>query len=76
MATNIPPTTGRIPALQPEYYFREEKRKRFAFLRDQAMKTVSDANIGLALIHLPVPHPPSIYNRHEKSLASQGQLIT
>jgi len=35
---------------------------------------VIDASIGLALIHLPIPHPPAIYYRHQAELTAKRGL--
>jgi len=57
------PLIGHLPGVDPETYQRREKLPRFAFLSDRAREIVADPEIGLALLHLPVPHPPAIYDR-------------
>jgi hypothetical protein len=57
------PLIGHLPGVFPGKYNRREKISRFAFLSDRTREIVSDPEIGLALIHLPIPHPPSIYDR-------------
>jgi arylsulfatase A-like enzyme len=57
------PLIGHLPGVWPGKYNRRGKISRFVFLNDHAREIVSDPEIGLALIHLPIPHPPSIYNR-------------
>lgn len=57
------PLVGHIPGMFPGVYQREDKAPRFSYLLDRAREIVSDPSIGLALIHLQVPHPPGIYNR-------------
>jgi hypothetical protein len=57
------PLMGHLPGVHPERSYRREKLPRFTFLSGRAREIVSDPEIGLALIHLPVPHPPAIYDR-------------
>jgi hypothetical protein len=66
------PLAGRIPGMLPETYHLEETRKRFSYLLDRARELVADPTIGLSLIHLPVPHPPAIYNRSTRSMTVAG----
>jgi hypothetical protein len=37
--------------------------ERFAYLRDRAFELAADRSMGLVFIHLPIPHPPAIYDR-------------
>jgi hypothetical protein len=64
------PGIGHIPGLFPGIYQQQEKRRRFSFLLDRAQHVVADPSIGLALIHLPVPHPPAIYDRRQGAFAA------
>jgi hypothetical protein len=57
------PLIGHLPGEFGETHSRREKLKRFAFLRDHASEIVADPMVGLALIHLPVPHPPAVFDR-------------
>jgi hypothetical protein len=57
------PLAGHLPGVDPVRYNRSEKQERFGFLSDRAREIVADPEIGLALIHLPIPHPPAIYDR-------------
>jgi hypothetical protein len=66
------PLIGRLPGLSPRTYARQEKIERFSWLRDRALEVVKDPDIGLALIHLPIPHPPAIYSRASGMLTGQG----
>ena len=68
------PLVGHLPGVFPGVYQRQEKIERFTWLRDRAMEIVSDPAIGLALIHLPIPHPPAIYSRTGGTLTAQGRI--
>ena len=68
------PLAGRLPGVFPGIYQRREKIERFSWLRDRALEIVSDPGIGLALIHLPVPHPPAIYSRTGGALTARGRV--
>jgi hypothetical protein len=57
------PLIGHLPGVDPETFQRQAHLRRFAFLSDRAREIVADPEIGMALIHLPVPHPPAIYDR-------------
>ena len=65
------PLVGHLPGVSPGIYHREEKLRRFSYLLDRAREIVADPSIGLALIHLQVPHPPAIYDRREGALAAK-----
>jgi hypothetical protein len=67
------PLLGHLPGMFPGIYQRREKIARFSWLRDRALEIVSDPGIGLALIHLPIPHPPAIYNRTTRTLTAEGR---
>jgi arylsulfatase A-like enzyme len=71
------PLIHRIPALPPEPAEREAGRERFQYLQDRALEIVADPSIGLAFIHLPIPHPPAIYDRSRNQFTtdrSRGYL--
>jgi hypothetical protein len=68
------PLIGHLPWVFPEIYHREEKSRRFLYLMDRTEEVVIDASIGLALIHLPIPHPPAIYDRHQGELTAKRGL--
>ena len=48
----------------------DAKRDRFLYLKSHALEIAADPAIGLALVHLPVPHPPAIFDR------STGRITT
>ena len=68
------PLVGHLPGIVPWAYERQEKRKRFQYLLEHARLIVADPSIGLALIHLPIPHPPAIYNRFEARFSNVGAI--
>ena len=68
------PLIGHLPGGFSEIYQREEKVRRFSYLTDRAIEVVTDPAIGLALIHLPVPHPPTIYKRSTGELTGKGRI--
>lgn len=68
------PLVGHLPGIFPGIYQRRQKIERFSQLRYHALEIVSDPNIGLTLIHLPIPHSPAIYNRTLGTLTAQGRI--
>jgi len=66
------PLLGRVPGMSPWIYRREEQIQRFSYLLDRARQVVADPLVGLALIHLPAPHPPAIYSRVRQTLTSES----
>jgi hypothetical protein len=52
-----------VPGADSALDDREEKCRRFALQVARSAELAADASIGLSLLHLQVPHPPSIYNR-------------
>jgi Sulfatase len=66
------PIAGHLPGISPDYYNVREKLDRFAWLNDRARAIVADPSIGLALIHLSIPHPPAIYDRRSGTFTSRG----
>lgn len=68
------PLVGHLPFVFPGTFHRQEKISRFSWLRDRAADIVSDPSIGLALIHLPIPHPPAIYSRNSRAFTAQGHI--
>jgi hypothetical protein len=66
------PLIGHVPGIFPGVYHREAKRRRFSYLLDRAHEIVADPSIGLALIHLPIPHPPGIYDRRQSAFTANA----
>jgi hypothetical protein len=67
------PLVGHLPGMSGRYR-RMEKLKQFPYLLDRADEIVADASIGLALIHLDIPHPPAIYSRSEGKMTANGPI--
>ncbi|HZT28833.1 MAG TPA: alkaline phosphatase family protein [Bryobacteraceae bacterium] len=57
------PLLGHFAPLSPSLPHREQKRKQFLYLMQNARRVAADPAFGLVLVHLPVPHPPGIYSR-------------
>ncbi|HXB71715.1 MAG TPA: hypothetical protein VNY05_25990 [Candidatus Acidoferrales bacterium] len=68
------PLVGHLPGVFPGIYHRQQKIERFSQLREHALAIVSDPSVGLALIHLPIPHPPAIYSGARGMLTAQGRI--
>ncbi len=75
-ATTLP-LAGHIPLLSPLRYHRRVRARDFQNLMDHAAELAADPAIGLALLHLPVPHQPGIYDRAKGEIdadASSGYI--
>ena len=57
------PLAGHLDAFSRAEIAREDKRERLDFLVRRSLEIAADPSIGLALIHLPVPHPPTFYTQ-------------
>jgi hypothetical protein len=68
------PGAGHLPGVFPGVYQRQEKIELFSLLLTRALEWAADPSIGLVLIHLPVPHPPSIYSPSEGALTTSGRM--
>lgn len=68
------PGAGHLPGVLSGVYERREKIKLFSLLLARALEWAADPSIGLVLIHLPVPHPPSIYSPSEGALTPSGRM--
>lgn len=68
------PLAGHLPAISPLVNLRRQKIEQFSWLRDHAVQIVSDPAIGLALIHVPIPHPPAIYTRTGGRFTAEGRI--
>ena len=66
------PLAGHIPGLSPRHDEREERHRRYSYLMNRALEIAGDPRIGLALIHLPVPHPPQFYDRMKNAIDVDG----
>jgi hypothetical protein len=68
------PLMGHMPFVFPGIHHRREKSKRFSYLLDRAREMAANPAIGLALLHLPVPHPPAIYDRRKGVMSADGSI--
>lgn len=68
------PLVGHLPGFFPGIYHRRAKIERYSYLLDCAREAVADPAIGLVLIHLPIPHPPAIYNQSSGQITADGRI--
>ncbi len=66
------PLIHRLPSLAPEIRYRQQTLDRFEYIRDRAIEVAADPSVGLVFLHLPVPHPPAIYDRARHELTAGG----
>jgi hypothetical protein len=66
------PLIHRFRGLPARKHQREQALEHLEYLRDSAIKLAADPSIGLVFIHLPVPHPPAVYNRVRQELTVDG----
>jgi hypothetical protein len=59
-------------SLAPPLHARRLHSQRFAELADLAIRTAIDSRFGLVLLHLPVPHPPGIYDRATSRITTRN----
>jgi Sulfatase len=62
------PLVGRSRLFSPRRYQSRVRIRDFNALRQRAFQASADASLGLVLLHLPVPHPPGIYNRQREEM--------
>jgi hypothetical protein len=62
---------GAPPWADPENRERSRRLERAEYLRlrEAALRRITDADLGLLLLHLPVPHLPGIYSRVTNNLS-------
>jgi len=62
---------GAPPWADPENRERSRRRERAEYLRlrEAALRRITDPDLGLLLLHLPVPHLPGIYSRATNDLS-------
>lgn len=68
------PLLGHMPFVFPGIHHRREKIRRFSSLLDRAREMAADPAIGLVLLHMPVPHPPAIYDRARDAMSAEGRI--
>ena len=47
----------------------------YASVMAQAKELIEDSRIRFAFVHLPVPHPPGIYDRKRHTMSSSGTYL-
>jgi hypothetical protein len=57
---SVLPLAGHLPGMSPGIHQRQEKARHYRDLLQRGRMIAADPTIGLALIHLEVPHPPAI----------------
>lgn len=69
------PLLGRIPGFSPLEAANREKQRRLDWLIARSLKMAVDAELGLLVLHYPVPHPPGGYIANlERADAILGRL--
>lgn len=68
------PLVGHLPGMFPGVYHRADKAARFSYLLNRSRQLAADPWIGLVLLHLPVPHPPAIYDRSKGVITAEGSI--
>jgi hypothetical protein len=65
-------TRAREWIAQTNPHYRSLHLADYLILTDRAAQTAADPDLNLAFIHLPVPHPPNIYDRRRNALDTTG----
>jgi hypothetical protein len=69
------PLIGHLPGVfAGNYQQRKDKERSFSHQLAWALEVVADPSIGLALIHLQIPHPPAIYSASTDMMTATGDL--
>lgn len=69
---SVVPLVGHFEPFSPRRLDAAERGRRFLTLARHARQVVADSSIRLALIHLPVPHPPGFYDRVRGELSTRA----
>jgi Sulfatase len=71
------PFRGKIQALRhrPVLAANQLHRDDYISLMAHANELLNDSRIRFAFVHLPVPHPPGIYDRHSHIFSNQGTYL-
>src|SRR5882724_773397 len=64
-------STSLIDQLPRARFFREHQVQTYSEVIEHGKSVVGNRDYGLVLVHLPVPHPPGIYNRETQTLTSE-----
>lgn len=68
------PLLGHLPGVDPELLGRRARLERLLDLLGRAEAAAADPSIGLALLHLPAPHPPTVYDRAAGRFTAERRL--
>jgi hypothetical protein len=68
------PVVGHLPGVFTGVVERDEKIRLFSLLLSRALEWATDPSMGLVLLHVPVPHPSSIYSPSEGALTPRGRM--
>ena len=68
------PGIGHLPGIFPGVHQRQAMIERFVYLRGRALELAADPSMGLVLLHLPLPHPPGIYDRARQEFSLRGRV--
>ncbi len=52
-------------------YVRSQHQRCFRGVRDAALELVARPELGLLLVHVPIPHPPGIYDRRTRAYSER-----
>jgi Sulfatase len=71
------PFWGRIDALLhlPVHSSTDLHRSDYTAVMSQAKDVLNDSRIRFVFVHLPVPHPPGVFNRRLHTLSDQGTYL-
>jgi hypothetical protein len=64
-------STGVIDYLPRARFFREHQAQTYTEVLEHAKSVVGRKDFGLVMVHLPVPHPPGIYDRTNQTVTSE-----
>ena len=73
---NIVPLASEFGVINVEKKLRNHRKKAvdsYIEVLNDAKRVVSDPNLGLILVHWPVPHAPNIYSRQENDFETDGE---
>jgi arylsulfatase A-like enzyme len=68
----------RIPMVMHYLHMFNQRRQKRAFriayiaVHDRALKLAARPDLGLLMIHLPIPHPPGIYDRGRRQVTTEN----
>ena len=63
-------SSGLIDQMPRAVFFREHQAQTYSEVMEHAKSIAADNEFGMVLIHLPVPHPPGIYDSENRTVTS------